>query len=113
MDEAACVHLTQRRSERDCNAQKGRYSQRPAKQSIKDHASRVLEDQRRAFVMAGQRDGARRPGGIEIRPECELVFQSSDAAGRCSIHGNQQNRGSPSPEPRDRVASPFRNGQNE
>src|ERR1700733_14007968 len=92
MNESARVHLAQRRRERNRNAQKLRYSQRPAEQSIEDRTPRVLEYQRQAVAVAGKFDWARRPGGIQVGPERIFVFESIGAAGRGIFRRNQQDR---------------------
>ena len=82
MDEFARMHLAQRPRQGNPDAQKLRYFQGPADQSIEDRTPRVLEHQRQAVAVAGKLDGVRRPGGIKVGPDCVFMFESIEARGR-------------------------------
>jgi hypothetical protein len=82
------MHLAEGAGEGDPDAQKRRYSQRPAEQSIEDGTSWVLEHQRRAVAVAGKFDWARGPGGIKVGPGRVFVLESIEAGGRGIFRGN-------------------------
>ena len=69
------MHLAQRPCERNRDAQKLRYSQWPAEQSIEDRTPGVLEYQRQAVAVAGKLDRLRRPGGIQVGSEGVFMFE--------------------------------------
>jgi hypothetical protein len=91
MDESTRVRLAQRPCEFDRDAQKLRYSQWPAEQSIQDSAPRVLERQRQAVAVAGKLDGAGRPGGIKLGSERVLMFELRKTSERAALGNDQQN----------------------
>ena len=92
MDESARMHLAQRPRERNRDAQKLRYSQWLAEQSIEDRTPGVLEHQRQAVAVAGKFDWLRRPGGIKVGPERVFVFESLEARERGILRRDQQDR---------------------
>src|SRR5208283_49295 len=66
MDQSAGMCLAKCTRERDRDAQKLRYSQRPAEQLLEDRPPGVLEQQRQAVSVPGKFDGVRRPGGVKL-----------------------------------------------
>ena len=112
MNESARVRLAQRPRERDPDAQKLRYSQRPAEQSIEDRTPGVLEYQRHAVAVAGKLEWLCRPGGIKVGSEGVFMFEPREARERSFSAATSRIGGSPSPVPRYSVKSPSRNCEN-
>jgi hypothetical protein len=86
------MHATERPRERDSDAQKMRYFQWSAKQSIKRRTAGIFKHQRQAVVVARQRDGSCRPASVKFGLERIFVFKPLDAIERGFFRGNKQDR---------------------
>ena len=76
MDKASLMHAADRICERDRDAKEFNGLQRSTEQAIERLAAGILEQQRRAAVLVGQRDWARRPGSVKLGRERVFVFQA-------------------------------------
>jgi hypothetical protein len=92
MDKAALMHMAERPRKRERDAQKMRWVQRPAKQSIQRRSAGILEHERHAAVVARERDGSRRPVSFKFGLERKFVFKALEGTERRFLRGNQQDR---------------------
>jgi hypothetical protein len=79
MDKATLMHSAERTRERDRDTQEMQYVQRLAKQSIERRTAGILKHQRHTAVIVRQRNGSRRPVGVEFGLERKFVFKLLDA----------------------------------
>ena len=88
------MQLSERRRQRDREAQESRQLQRLAEQSIEGIAAGILQHQHPAAVVADERQRPRRPGGIELLRESELMLELSKSRGGLlrGDRGQQQKR---------------------
>jgi hypothetical protein len=86
------MHLAQRHSERNRDAQEMRYAQWSAKLSIERRAAGIRKHQRQAVVVVRQRDGSCRPGSIKFGFERIFMLKPLDATERRFFRGNKQDR---------------------
>ena len=100
VDEAAPVHLAERRRERDGDAQELRHLQRPAEQAIERLAAGILEHQHRAAVVARKRERSHRPFSIKFGLEGIFVFEPLERPSEVSSAATSRIGAKPLPEPR-------------
>jgi len=72
------------------DAQKFRYSEWPAEQSLEDRTPRVLEHQRQVVAVAGKFHWVHRPGGIQVGLERVFMFEPRETTERIVLCGGQQ-----------------------
>src|SRR4029077_137187 len=68
-----------------------RYFQRLAKQSIERRASRILEHQRHAAVVAGKRARSRRPGAVQIFLQFVFVSEAIEVVKHWLLRSGKHN----------------------
>jgi hypothetical protein len=90
MYETSFMHLAQRTRERDRDAQEFGYFQGSAEPPIEGLATRILQHQRQAAVVAGQRDGPGRPGSTYFGAEPIFVFETLEGCERGVFRSDQQ-----------------------